>query len=257
MYIIVVGCGRVGSDLAGRLSRQGHDVTVIDYVGSSFKHLDPEYRGRTIEAEPLAEDVLKKAGIEQADALAAVTSSDTTNAVVAQIAQGRVQGAATSSPATSTRAGCRCTRPWGSHVVSDHAVGIAADGGTCSRPGGAVMNVLIAGGGRTGPPWRTRWRPRATRSGCSNTAPTCWRTSIASCPRRSSTKATRRDPRTLELAGIGHTDVLVAAMRDDAANLSICFVARERFKVPRTIADDQQPAQRVVVHDARSTSTWR
>ena len=87
MYIIVVGCGRVGSDLALRLSRQGHDVTVIDHVGSSFKHLDPEYRGRTIEAEPLAEDVLKKAGIERADALAAVTSSDTTNAVVAQVAK--------------------------------------------------------------------------------------------------------------------------------------------------------------------------
>jgi len=87
MYIIVVGCGRVGSDLAGRLSRQGHDVTVIDYVGSSFKHLDPEYRGRTIEAEPLAEGVLKKAGIEHADALAAVTSSDTTNAVVAHVAR--------------------------------------------------------------------------------------------------------------------------------------------------------------------------
>lgn len=87
MYIIVVGCGRVGSDLALRLSKQGHEVTVIDYVGSSFKHLDPEYRGRTIEAEPLAEDVLRKAGIQRADALAAVTSSDTTNAVVAQIAK--------------------------------------------------------------------------------------------------------------------------------------------------------------------------
>jgi trk system potassium uptake protein TrkA len=87
MYIIVIGCGRVGSDLAARLSRQGHDVTVIDYVGSSFKHLDPEYRGRTIEAEPLAEGVLKKAGIEHADALAAVTSSDSTNAIVAHVAR--------------------------------------------------------------------------------------------------------------------------------------------------------------------------
>jgi trk system potassium uptake protein len=87
MYVIVVGCGRVGSDLAGKLSRDGHEVTVIDYVGSSFVHLDPEYRGRTIEAEPLAEGVLQKAGIERADAVAAVTSSDTTNAVVARIAK--------------------------------------------------------------------------------------------------------------------------------------------------------------------------
>jgi trk system potassium uptake protein TrkA len=87
MYVIVVGCGRVGSTLAGRLSRQGYDVTVIDYVGSSFKHLDPEYRGRTIEADPLAEGVLKKAEVERADALAAVTNSDATNAVVAHVAR--------------------------------------------------------------------------------------------------------------------------------------------------------------------------
>ena len=87
MYVIVVGCGRVGSDLAGRLSRRGHDVTVIDYVGSSFKHLDPAYRGRTIEAEPLADGVLRKADIEHADALAAVTNSDAVNAVVAHVAR--------------------------------------------------------------------------------------------------------------------------------------------------------------------------
>jgi len=87
MYVIVVGCGRVGSDLAGRLSRRGHDVTVIDYVGSLFKHLDPAYRGRTIEAESMGEGVLKRAGIERADALAAVTNSDATNAVVGHVAR--------------------------------------------------------------------------------------------------------------------------------------------------------------------------
>lgn len=87
MYVIVVGCGRVGADLAGRLSRDGHDVTVIDHVGSSFEHLDPAYRGRTIEAEPLAEGVLQNAGVERADALAAVTNSDAVNAVVARTAR--------------------------------------------------------------------------------------------------------------------------------------------------------------------------
>jgi trk system potassium uptake protein TrkA len=87
MYVIVVGCGRVGADLAGRLSRGGHDVTVIDHVGSSFEHLDPAYRGRTIEAEPLSEGVLKNAGAERADALAAVTNSDAVNAVASRIAR--------------------------------------------------------------------------------------------------------------------------------------------------------------------------
>lgn len=87
MFFIVVGCGRVGSELAYGLHREGHQVTVIDEVGTSFEHLDAAYRGRTIEAEVLAEDVLKRAGIEQADGLAAVTNSDPVNAVVGHIAR--------------------------------------------------------------------------------------------------------------------------------------------------------------------------
>jgi trk system potassium uptake protein TrkA len=86
MYTIIVGCGRVGSELAMLLSRRGHDVTIIDHVGSSFSHLDPAWRGRTIEAEAMAEGVLKRAGIEQADSLASVTDSDAVNAVVAHVA---------------------------------------------------------------------------------------------------------------------------------------------------------------------------
>jgi trk system potassium uptake protein len=86
MYAIIVGCGRVGSELAMLLSQRGHDVTIIDHVGSSFSHLDPAWRGRTIEAEAMAEGVLKRAGIEQAQALASVTNSDAVNAVVAHVA---------------------------------------------------------------------------------------------------------------------------------------------------------------------------
>lgn len=87
MHVIVVGCGRVGSELVALLTQRGHDVTVIDHVGSSFQHLDPKWRARTIEAEPLADGVLQRAGIERADALAAVTNSDAVNAVVAHVAR--------------------------------------------------------------------------------------------------------------------------------------------------------------------------
>ena len=87
MYVIIVGCGRVGAELALLLSGRGHDVTVIDHVGSSFAHLDPAYRGRTIEAEALAEGVLERAGIREAQALATVTNSDAVNAVVAHVAR--------------------------------------------------------------------------------------------------------------------------------------------------------------------------
>ena len=87
MYVIVVGCGRVGSELAMLLSRRDHDVTVIDHIGSSFSHLDPAWRGRTIEAEAMAEGVLERAGIKQAGGLASVTNSDAVNAVVAHVAR--------------------------------------------------------------------------------------------------------------------------------------------------------------------------
>jgi trk system potassium uptake protein TrkA len=86
MFVILVGCGRVGSELAFALYRRGHQVAVIDFVGASFEHLHPEYRGRTIEADVLAEGVLQKAGVEEADALCAVTNSDAVNAVVGRIA---------------------------------------------------------------------------------------------------------------------------------------------------------------------------
>jgi trk system potassium uptake protein TrkA len=85
--VIVVGCGRVGSELAWALYRAGQQVTIIDFVGTSFQHLNPAYRGRMIEAEALNEGVLKRAGIEAADGLAAVTNSDATNAIVCYLAR--------------------------------------------------------------------------------------------------------------------------------------------------------------------------
>ncbi len=87
MKFIVVGCGRVGAQLATRLCQQGHQVTVVDIVASAFDNLDPNFRGRTLEGDVLGQDMLRRAGIEGSDGLAAVTSSDTLNAVIAHIAR--------------------------------------------------------------------------------------------------------------------------------------------------------------------------
>jgi trk system potassium uptake protein len=87
MNIIVVGCGRLGSELAQRLYERGHRVAVIDPVRASFDNLSPQFRGQTIEGEALSQDVLRRAGIAQADALAAATNVDSINAVVAHIAR--------------------------------------------------------------------------------------------------------------------------------------------------------------------------
>jgi trk system potassium uptake protein TrkA len=87
MKVIVVGCGRVGSQLAYRLFQRGHQVTVIDHVALAFDNLPPDFRGRTVEGEVLSQGALRRAGIEQADGLAAVTNSDSLNAVVAYLAR--------------------------------------------------------------------------------------------------------------------------------------------------------------------------
>ncbi len=85
MYIIIVGCGRVGSELAFRLFQKGHQLAVIDHIAASFENLHHDFRGRTVEGEALNQDVLLRAGIKQADGLAVVTNSDTLNAVVGHI----------------------------------------------------------------------------------------------------------------------------------------------------------------------------
>jgi trk system potassium uptake protein TrkA len=87
MNVIVVGCGRVGTELAHRLEQKGHKVTVVDQVDSAFSGLPPDFRGRTVRGEVLNQDVLHRAGIDQADAVATVTNSDTVNAVVAHVAR--------------------------------------------------------------------------------------------------------------------------------------------------------------------------
>ncbi len=87
MYIIIAGCGKVGSGLANKLSREGHDVVIIDFDEEAFKSIDLDYTGLTIVGVPFDEDVLKKAGIDKADAVAAVTPEDNVNIMVCQIAK--------------------------------------------------------------------------------------------------------------------------------------------------------------------------
>ncbi len=87
MKVIVIGCGRMGSELAYRLFKRGHDVAVIDRKDESFNHLPTDFEGRLYEGEGLSQDVLERAGIKTCDALAAVTSSDSVNIVAAHMAR--------------------------------------------------------------------------------------------------------------------------------------------------------------------------
>jgi len=87
MYIIIVGCGRVGSELANLLQKEGHDVVIIDKNHKSFRKLGPTFNGITLTGNGYDSDLLKEAGIEKADAFCVVTNGDNTNIMSAQVAK--------------------------------------------------------------------------------------------------------------------------------------------------------------------------
>lgn len=88
MHVIITGCGRVGSQLAQYLSYEGHDVVIIDQDEESFARLPAGFNGITLTGIAFDEELLVEAGIQRADALAAVTNYDNTNLMVAEIAAG-------------------------------------------------------------------------------------------------------------------------------------------------------------------------
>lgn len=87
MYVIIVGCGRVGSELAAILQSEGHNVVVIDKNPKSFQRLGATFNGITINGNGYDAEILKEAGIERADAFCAVTNGDNTNIMSAQVAK--------------------------------------------------------------------------------------------------------------------------------------------------------------------------
>ncbi|MEW6088770.1 MAG: TrkA family potassium uptake protein [bacterium] len=88
MYVIIVGCGRVGAQLANILSNDGHNVVVVDKNPDSFTRLGVGFNGATVTGSGFDKNVLLEAGIEKADAFAAVTNRDNTNIMAAQVAKG-------------------------------------------------------------------------------------------------------------------------------------------------------------------------
>ena len=87
MHVVVVGCGRVGSELAGQLEKSGHTVAVIDKNPSAFGRLPTSFAGQRVLGFGFDRDHLAEAGIERAGAVAAVTNGDNSNILVARIAR--------------------------------------------------------------------------------------------------------------------------------------------------------------------------
>ncbi len=87
MHVVIVGCGRVGSSLGVALLEDGHTVAIIDRRAEAFDRLGPAFAGRTVQGIGFDRDRLIEAGIEEAGAVAAVTSGDNSNILIARVAR--------------------------------------------------------------------------------------------------------------------------------------------------------------------------
>ena len=85
--VIIVGCGRVGSQLATLLSRNDGNVCVVDRNAEAFSTLNRNFNSTTLQGLGFDEDVLIRAGVEDADVVAAVTQSDNSNLMVVEVAR--------------------------------------------------------------------------------------------------------------------------------------------------------------------------
>ncbi len=87
MFVIIMGCGRVGARVGLMLTKAGHDVTIMDVQSGAFNRLGPEFKGTTILGDATDQEVLKRAGIERADAFLAATQGDNRNIMASEIAK--------------------------------------------------------------------------------------------------------------------------------------------------------------------------
>ena len=87
MHVVIMGCGRVGSSLANELENAGHSVAIIDMSREAFRRLGANFNGRTVTGMGFDRDTLIEAGIETAEAFAAVSNGDNSNILAARVAR--------------------------------------------------------------------------------------------------------------------------------------------------------------------------
>lgn len=87
MKVIVMGCGRVGTQVSQMLSEQGHDVIVIDHDSNAIARLSPDFKGKVVRGIGFDRNVLLEAQVETAEAFVAASSSDNANIIAARIAR--------------------------------------------------------------------------------------------------------------------------------------------------------------------------
>ena len=86
-YTVIIGCGRLGANLANALSEEGENVLILDKEKDSFRKLSSSFGGLAVEGDGTELDTLKAADVQRADTVIAVTNNDNINIMIAQIAK--------------------------------------------------------------------------------------------------------------------------------------------------------------------------
>ena len=84
---MIMGCGRLGAELASLLEQDGHEIVILDVDKLAFAHLPPNFKGKRVLGDGTDQDTLRKAGAERADAFISATRGDNRNALAAQVAK--------------------------------------------------------------------------------------------------------------------------------------------------------------------------
>ena len=86
-YTVIIGCGRLGANLANTLSEEGENVLILDKEKDAFRKLSSSFGGLAVEGDGTEQDTLKAADVQHADTVVAVTNNDNINIMIAQIAK--------------------------------------------------------------------------------------------------------------------------------------------------------------------------
>jgi trk system potassium uptake protein TrkA len=276
MRVVIMGCGRVGATLALKLDAEGHEVNIIDVDPAAFRRLGERFKGHTIQGIGISGEVLRRAGIEGADAFLAVTNGDNSNIMASQIARIRFhtprvlariydplraeayrEAGIETLCITTLSAGILYDRifdkPWrglesyqelAQQVRQLYAADLpspqATDTRRAERKGKRPEYIIIAGGGKVGYQLGRTFRRQGTEALVLEKRPSRFEL-LHDELGESVFFGDACEIRTMVRVGMERADLVVAVTGDDEDNLVICQVAKRLFGVPRVICRVNNP----------------
>ncbi len=283
MRVVILGCGRVGSTLALMLSSEGHDVSIIDVDTSAFRRLGENFSGRAINGIGINANVLREAGIENADAFLTVTNGDNTNIMAAQIAKtlfqvprvmARIYDPLRAEIYREVGVETLCITTLGAGIFHDRLLGrayqsidqywdlthqmhrlYAANLPTpgqlaekrASRKNGHPDYIIIAGGGKVGHNLGRALLSKGDEVLILEKRPLRFH-ALHDELGEAAFFGDACEIRTMVQVGMERADLVVAVTGDDEDNLIICQAAKRWFGVPRAIGRVNNPANEDTFH---------